>query len=132
MTQKENSGLKDAEMAVLGAAGAAGAEAALLHHNRDTGHDHDEQWQRTSDERKRDTLITNPYEGTSPITLLGGQQDRNLLGEMGYDGVNRGYVTGSPALPKDEGYISSVPNARSPGAVTPERRPKTVDFMDDV
>lgn len=137
--QEEDSSLREAEIGLLGAAAGAGAAAAIANHNKETGHDHDEQWQRTSDERKRDTLITNPYEGTSPITLLGGQQDRNLLGEMGYGGINSqyggkiGYATGSPiGLPKDEGYISSAPNAGSAGAMTPERRAKGVGFMDNV
>jgi hypothetical protein len=137
--QMEGSDLKEAELGLLGAAAGAGAAAAIASHNRETGHDHDEQWQRTSDERKRDTLITNPYEGTSPITLLGGQQDRNLLGEMGYEGIHHqyggkiGYATGSPGgLPKDEGYISSAPNARSAGAITPDHRAKGSGFMDDV
>ncbi len=133
-SQDRNSPVKAAEngLGLIGVAAAAGTAAALMNHEREASQDHDEQWNRTSDERKRDTLITNPYEGTSPITLLGGLQDRNLLGRMGYDGIDRGYATGSPgALPKDEGYISAA-NARSPGAATPERRPKGVGFMDDV
>ena len=132
--QDRNSPVKAAEngLGLVGVAAAAGTVAAIVNHEREASQDHDEQWNRTSDERKRDTLITNPYEGTSPITLLGGLQDRNLLGRMGYDGIDRGYATGSPgALPKDEGYISAA-NARSPGAATPERRPKGVGFMDDV
>lgn len=132
--QDRNSPVKAVEngLGLVGVAAVAGTAAALVNHEREASQDHDEQWNRTSDERKRDTLITNPYEGTSPVTLLGGLQDRNLLGRMGYDGVDRGYATGSPgALPKDEGYISAA-NARSPGAATPERRPKGVGFMDDI
>lgn len=124
---------RDAGTNLVEAAAGLGAAAALASHKREMAHEHDEQWQRTSDEKKRDTIITNPYEGTSPIALLGGPQDRHLLGEMGYDGLNNDYATGSPgALPKDEGYISSAPNARSPGAITPERGLKSVGFMDDV
>jgi len=133
-SQERSSPVKAAEngLGLVGVAAAAVPAAALVNHEREASQDHDEQWNRTSDERKRDTLITNPYEGTSPITLLGGLQDRNLLGRMGYDGIDHGYTTGSPgALPKDEGYISAA-NARSPGAATPERRPKGVGFMDDV
>jgi hypothetical protein len=129
--QDRNSPAKAAEngLGLVDVAAAVGTAAAIVNHDREASQDHDEQWNRTSDERKRDTLITNPYEGTSPITLLGGLQDRNLLGRMGYDGVDRGYATGSPgALPKDEGYIS----AANAGAATPERRPKGVEFMDDV
>lgn len=136
--QDRNSPVKAAEnglgLELVGATISTGAAADLANHDGQPAHDHDEQWNRTSDERKRDTLITNPYEGTSPITLLGGLQDRNLLGQMGYGEVDRGYTDGSPgALQKDEGYISSAPNnARSPGAATPDRKAKGVGFMDDV
>ncbi|RFU27811.1 hypothetical protein B7463_g8527, partial [Scytalidium lignicola] len=89
---------------------------------RDGGQD--EEWQRDSGDRKRDTLVTNPYEGTSPIAAIGG----GILGESDYEGINHNFgptkldfQSGSPAaLPKDEGYISSAPNALSPGALTPD------------
>lgn len=130
-SMQDSPGLKAAELALLSAAGGAGAAAAIAEHNRDTGHDHDDQWQRTSEDRKRDTLITNPYEGTSPVALLGPQQEQALLNNLGYDG--RGFTTGSPAaLQKDEGYISSVPNnTASPTVANLERRAKGVGFMDD-
>ncbi|EHK96370.1 hypothetical protein M7I_7930 [Glarea lozoyensis 74030] len=125
--------LKAAEAALLGAAAGAGGAAALAAHNRETGHDHEEEWQRTSGERKRDTLVTNPYEGTSPIAAIGGPLDTGLLHRSSFQGGDygppkMGYT--SPA--KDEGYMSSAPNnARSPGAFTPEQRTKGVGFMND-
>lgn len=120
--------LKAAEAALLGAAAGVGGAAALQSHNRDHSNDHDEEWARSSGERKRDTLVTNPYEGTSPIAALGGPLDPNLAV---FDPPKMGYQAGSPgALPKDEGYISSAPNARSPGAITPEPRMKGVGFLD--
>lgn len=126
-----DSGLRAAQMGLMDSA-PIGAKA----HTRDQSLD--EEWHRTSDERKRDTLITNPYEGSSPVTLLGGEKDRNLLGQLGYEGVRQslggeggGYTNGSPsAVPKDEGYISSAPNARSPGAITPEPKRGVVGFTD--
>jgi hypothetical protein len=136
--QDRNSPVKNGDngfgLGLLGAPAGAGVVKALANHEGEPAHDPDEQWNRTSDERKRDTLITNPYENTSPITLLGGLQDRNLLRQIGYGGVDRGYADGSPgALPKDEGYVSSVPkDHRSPGAPTPEPRAKGVNFMDDI
>ncbi|OBT79303.1 hypothetical protein VF21_01885 [Pseudogymnoascus sp. 05NY08] len=127
-----DSGLRAAQMGLMDSAPLGGK------HTRDQSLD--EEWHRTSDERKRDTLITNPYEGSSPVTLLGGEKDRNLLGQLGYEGVRQnlggdagGYNTGSPvgAVPKDEGYISSAPNARSPGGVvTPEPKRGVVGFTD--
>jgi hypothetical protein len=130
-SHQDSPGLKAATLALLGAAGSAGAAAAIAEHNRDTAHDQDEQWQRTSEDRKRDTLITNPYEGTSPVALLGPQQEQALLNNLGYD--SRGFATGSPGgLQRDEGYISSVPNnAPSPSIANLERRAKGVGFMDD-
>jgi hypothetical protein len=99
-----------------------------------------DEWQRTSEERKRDTLVTNPYENQSPITLLGGERDRTMLGALGYEGIkqtnngnNVGYSSGSPlGIPKDEGYISAAPNARSAGGITPEPRARGVGFTDAI
>ncbi|KAL3427770.1 hypothetical protein PVAG01_01279 [Phlyctema vagabunda] len=132
---QSESGLKAAEASLLGAAAGAGAAAAVAHHNRDASVEQDEEWQRTSVDRKRDTLITNPWEGTSPVAVLGDGLDHELLTQGGYGnhefGSKMGYQNGSPlAIAKDEGYISSAPNARSPGSHTPELRTKGVGFMD--
>ena len=128
--QVDDPGLKAAEAGLLGAAAGAGTAAAVAGHNRQVSQDQGEEWQRTSGDRKRDTLVTNPYEGTSPIAALGGGLDGDLLGQPPFQGGNR-FQSGSPGvLPKDEGYISSAPNARSPGALTPEPRGKGVGFMD--
>ncbi|KAH8592788.1 hypothetical protein B0O99DRAFT_480813, partial [Bisporella sp. PMI_857] len=126
--------LKAAEAALVGAAIGAGASAAISGHNRSVSHDNDEEWRRTSEDRKRDTLITNPYEDRSPNGAIA---THKLLGQPGFKDVNHqfsgtklNYHTSSPnALNKDEGYISSAPNARSPGAFTPEQRHKDVNFQ---
>ncbi len=135
--------LKAAEAALVGAAIGAGGAAALANrasHSREPSQDHDEEWQRTSGERKRDTLVTNPYEGTSPIAAIGGGLDRDLLGQGGYQGLNDGFMPTKlnyqnerpPPSPRDEGYISSAPNnARSAGVLTPEPRSKGVGFLDE-
>jgi len=89
---------------------AAGAMAAS--HSRQPSQEQDEDWQRTSGDRKRDTLVTNPYEGASPIANLPGI-DGNMLGPAGYgtDAYRGGFHTGSPGLGAgDEGYISAAPN----------------------
>jgi hypothetical protein len=116
--------LKAAEAALIGAAAGAGASAAIAGHNRNVSKDNDDE--RTSGERKRDTIITNPYEGTSPIAAVG---EHSLLGHEFVGTQLPAYHTSSPGVPKDEGYISSAPNARSPGAITPEPRVKGVNFM---
>ncbi|KAI5467131.1 hypothetical protein BGZ63DRAFT_418857 [Mariannaea sp. PMI_226] len=79
-------------------------------HSREPSHDVDE-WQRSSEDRKRDTLVTNPYEDASPI--VNPALNENLLGARGLNptyGVN--YSAGSPTFnPKyDEGYMSNDPN----------------------
>ncbi|CZR59564.1 uncharacterized protein PAC_09458 [Phialocephala subalpina] len=132
--QRSDPNLKAAEAALVGGAVGLGGAEALANHSRENSHDHDEEWQRTSGERKRDTLITNPYEGTSPIAAIGAL-DRDLLGQQGLENdfvpTKLTFQTARPlASPKDEGYISSAPNARSPGAMTPEQRAKGVGFMD--
>lgn len=130
--RKSDANLKAAEAALVGAAVGAGGAAALQSHNRENSHDHDEDWARTSGDRKRDTLVTNPYEGTSPIAALGGPLEASYGASQSYGPPKMGYQAGSPgALPKDEGYISSAPNARSAGATTPEPRMKGVGFLDE-
>lgn len=121
-TQNKNSALHAAESALVGAAAGAGASAAISEHNRDTDHHHnDEEWERTSNDRRRDTMETmetNPYEGMGPVPP--GTIERDLLAH-GIDPATLTHFTGSPNGPlKDEGYISAAPNPRSVGAMTPE------------
>lgn len=88
-----------ANKAVAATLAAAGAMASS--HSRQPSQEQDDEWQRTSGDRKRDTLVTNPYEGASPIANLPGL-DGNMLGA---------FHTGSPGLGgADEGYISAAPN----------------------
>ncbi|OWP03617.1 hypothetical protein B2J93_3238 [Marssonina coronariae] len=136
--QISDSNVKAAEAALVGAAVGAGGAAALARHSREASGEHDDDWQRTSGERKRDTIVTNPYEGTSPIAAIGGDLDRDLLSQSGFQGHGNNFAptkldyqpSRGPASPKDEGYISSAPNARSPEAATPEQRAKGVGFLD--
>ncbi|KAG9243350.1 hypothetical protein BJ878DRAFT_121420 [Calycina marina] len=122
--------LKAAEAALVGAAVGAGTAAAVHQGNMSS---EEEDWARTSGDRKRDTLITNPYEGTSPIAAIGG--DRDLLGQPGFGGINHqfsgqklNYQTATPTGLKDEGYISSAPNAKSPAETNQEYQQKGVKF----
>jgi hypothetical protein len=135
-SQGSDPNVKAAEAALLGAAAGVGATALAASHNRDVSREaNDEDWQRTSGERKRDTLVTNPYEDTSPIAAIGSGLDRDLLGQTTFQDTNRefggsklGYPGSPGALPKDEGYISSAPNI---GGGTPKPRIKGVGFLDN-
>ncbi|KAI0836727.1 hypothetical protein F5Y06DRAFT_101743 [Hypoxylon sp. FL0890] len=94
------------------AATIATAGALATSHSRQPSQDQDDEWQRTSGDRKRDTLVTNPYEGASPIANLPGI-DGNMLGGTGFgtDAYRGGFHTGSPGIAGgDEGYISAAPN----------------------
>ncbi|PTB74664.1 hypothetical protein M440DRAFT_1445061 [Trichoderma longibrachiatum ATCC 18648] len=71
----------------------------------------EDEWRRTSAERKRDTLLTNPYEDASPV--VNPALNDNLLASRGL-----GFNTGSPGYKYDEGYMSNGPNR------TPEVEPK--------
>ncbi|EGR45535.1 uncharacterized protein TRIREDRAFT_123540 [Trichoderma reesei QM6a] len=71
----------------------------------------EDEWRRTSAERKRDTLLTNPYEDASPV--VNPALNDNLLASRGL-----GFGTGSPGYKYDEGYMSNGPNR------TPEVEPK--------
>ncbi|KAM0356993.1 hypothetical protein ACHAP4_006700 [Fusarium culmorum] len=75
-----------------------------------------DEWQRTSDDRKRDTLITNPYEDTSPVANPA--LNDNVMAARGFGAP---YHTGSPGYnPKyDEGYMSNGNNR------TPDMQPNT-------
>ena len=107
-------------------------------HNRDGSFEpNDQDWERTSVDRKRDTLVTNPYENSSPVTLLGGERDRQVLGQLGYNGVkqnvggalNYGVTSPGGYHQKDEGYVSAQTRG-SAGATTPEPRQRGVGFTD--
>ncbi|KAF4999544.1 hypothetical protein FDECE_11488 [Fusarium decemcellulare] len=108
-----------AEVAGAAALGAAAGMAAGHGHSREPSHDHDE-WQRSSDDRKRDTLVTNPYEDASPI--VNPALNENLLGARGLNAsYGAPYHTGSPGFGQkyDEGYMSNGNNR------TPDIQPKT-------
>lgn len=112
-------GLGIAEAVGAAALGAAAGMAAT--HNDEMVKEEDE-WHRTSDERKRDTLITNPYEDASPI--VNPDLNENLLGARN---LGPAYNTGSPGFGQrhDEGYMSNGPN-RTPDAQL--SKGKAVDF----
>ncbi|KFH42265.1 hypothetical protein ACRE_070170 [Hapsidospora chrysogenum ATCC 11550] len=117
VTSNKESASSRGDLGVTEAAGAAALGAAVgmaATHSRDPSQDQDD-WQRTSDERKRDTLLTNPYEDASPV--VNPELHDNLLGTRGLNTTyDAPYSTGSPGFGQkyDEGYISNGPNPRSP------------------
>ncbi|EFX03965.1 hypothetical protein CMQ_893 [Grosmannia clavigera kw1407] len=102
-------------------------------HSRQTSQEHDE-WQRSSDDRKRDTLLTNPYEGTSPIVnedLIKSTLPAVATGAGAAAGYNASvdYATGSPLGARyDEGYETQGPG-KSPD-LTGTNKGKEVAFPD--
>ncbi|KAI0179560.1 hypothetical protein GGR52DRAFT_311686 [Hypoxylon sp. FL1284] len=103
-------GLPVTDAAAAAAVATAGALAAS--HSRQPSQEQDDEWQRTSGDRKRDTLVTNPYEGASPIANLPGL-DGNMLGAPSFnvEAYRGAFHNGSPGLAGgDEGYISAAPN----------------------
>ncbi|KAG8168557.1 hypothetical protein KVR01_001306 [Diaporthe batatas] len=95
-----------------GAAAVATAAAMAHSHSRQASQDIDDEWRRTSEDRKRDTIVTNPYEGTSPLANAPGLDiDLGQAPHFDPDGYVTGYGARSPFGPKiDEGYISQGPN----------------------
>lgn len=87
---------------VAGAAALTAAVGMAAAHSREPSQD---EWQRTSDDRKRDTLLTNPYEDASPVANPA--LNDNLLGARGLD-ASYGYNE-SPSFGHkyDEGYMSN-------------------------
>jgi hypothetical protein len=110
--QRQGSGYDLGMAAGAAALGAAAGMAAAQSHSRQPSQEHDE-WYRTSEDRKRDTLVTNPYEDSSPIANLPGIND-TMLGASPYTNspsFGDVYGTRSPLGHKvDEGYISQGPN----------------------
>lgn len=105
-------GLGLPEVAAAAAIGTIAGMASTGNHSRQPSQEQDEDWHRTSDDRKRDTLVTNPYEGASPIVNIPGLTDI-MSGQQGYDNAGYGdpYAVRSPAGHNpDEGYISQGPN----------------------
>ncbi|KAK2591434.1 hypothetical protein QQS21_010874 [Conoideocrella luteorostrata] len=105
----------------VGAAALGAAAGMAATHSHESGREDDE-WHRTSDERKRDTLVTNPYEDASPI--VNPELNDDLLAARRLD---PGFHTGSPGFGHkyDEGYMSNGPN-RTPDAQ--QAKGKAVDF----
>ncbi|PNY21666.1 Mitochondrial substrate carrier family protein L [Tolypocladium capitatum] len=107
----------------IGAAALGAAAGMAATHSREPSQDREDQdeWHRTSDDRKRDTLVTNPYEDASPI--VNPALDENLLRNRGLDAA---FHAGSPGFGQkhDEGYMSNGPNR------TPDIDPKgkAVDY----
>ena len=107
---QDRDGLGLAEAAGAAALGAAAGMAATR--SREVSQEPDD-WQRTSDERKRDTLVTNPYEDASPI--VNPELNDNLLAARGLDTP---FSAGSPgfANENDEGYLPNgldrIPDAQ--------------------
>lgn len=107
-----------------GAAAVATAAAMAHAHSRQTSEDIDNEWQRSDEDRKRDTIVTNPYEGTSPLANAPGL-DIDFPTNMPQFDPNgyMAYGAQSPFGPRiDEGYISQGPNR------TPDFRDKGKDI----
>lgn len=103
---------------------------AMISHSREPSEEHSEDFRRSSHDHKRDTIITNPYENSSPVPILPGADQQMLedaiVGQYGPPS----FPIGTPGLQQkvDEGYISQGPN-RTPDAVAVANR-KGVDLMD--
>lgn len=93
------------------------------HQIQGTDHENEGIWQRNSNERRRDTLITNPYENTSPVPAVD-TLDHDLSDFQAIDESFLPSKLSFPARginsPRDEGYVSSVPNKISQGMKTSE------------
>ncbi|KAH8699535.1 hypothetical protein BGZ61DRAFT_477531 [Ilyonectria robusta] len=122
-SQASGAGGRGLNPAEVGALGAAAGLAAAHTHSREPSHDADE-WQRSSDDQKRDTLVTNPFEDASPIANPA--LNEGLLGARGLNSsYGAPYHSGSPGFTQkyDEGYMSNGPNR------TPDADPKN-DTLD--
>lgn len=124
-TQESIHGRHGLTMEEAAGAAAVATAAAMAHsHSRQSSEDVDGEWYRTSEDRKRDTIVTNPYEGTSPLANAPGldielPSHAPRFDPHAYDQ----YDARSPFGPKiDEGYISQGPNR------TPDIKGKGIDY----
>lgn len=129
---RDGNGLGTAVGLAAGAAAIATAAALASSHNRQASQEH-EDWQRTSDDRKRDTLVTNPFEGNSPHVNIPGLGDNVMSGNAPVyqnPGFGGDFGTRSPLHNKvDEGYISQGAN-KTPDYV--RSKGKGVEFSESV
>lgn len=101
------------EVAAAAAIGTVAGMASASNASHSRQPSQDQEWHRTSEDRKRDTLLTNPYEGTSPVVNLPGLGDNLIHAQHDYNGPQYGneYAIRSPlGHNPDEGYISQGPN----------------------
>lgn len=100
------------EVAAAAAIGTVAGMATAGNHSRQPSQDPDEEWHRSSEDRKRDTLVTNPYEGAEPVVNIPGLANM-MPDQQVYDNAGYGdpYSVRSPVGHNpDEGYISQGPN----------------------
>ena len=95
------------------------AALAAISHSRQPSQEQEEEWHRTSDDKKRDTMGTNPFEGISPVA----NPHDHIFGATNY---GLGFNTGSPGgiRVEDEGYKSQDPNR------TPDFQPRQKGLAD--
>ncbi|TPX14408.1 uncharacterized protein E0L32_005372 [Thyridium curvatum] len=116
------------DLGLAGAAAVATAAALASAHNthsRQPSQEQDDEWHRTSEDKKRDTLITNPYEGASPVANLPDLGEKLFVPPaLAKAGFAPGFTTRSPLGPNDEGYISQGP------VKTPDIKGKAGEFTE--
>ena len=134
-TMDRGMGFADVAIPVTAASAAAAVvtnvgTAPFFSHSRQPSQDPSEDFRRTSHDHKRDTIITNPYENASPVTVpVLPDAGHGILDDAIPDqyGSPPAFPGGTPGLQQkvDEGYISQGPNR------TPDMRAKdeAVDFM---
>ncbi|KAI6248262.1 hypothetical protein HI914_03543 [Erysiphe necator] len=90
-------------------------------HREDKDHEADngEEWGRDSLDRKRETIVTNPYENTSPVAAAD-VIDRHLPEFKSFAPSKLSLPERGVSYPRNEGYTSPIHN-QSPGALTPEQ-----------
>lgn len=89
-----------------------------------------EEWRRDSSERKRDTLVTNPYENSSPAAA-NNSLDCEITGFQGFE-RKLSYQARGFNLSRDEGCnVSSSSTSRSPQPTTPKSVKENANITPD-
>ncbi|RKF58620.1 hypothetical protein GcC1_181023 [Golovinomyces cichoracearum] len=92
--------------------------------NKDREPNDVEDWGRDTTERKRDTLVTNPYENTSPVGAAD-VLDREISEYHGLSPSRLPYQD-QGTRSKNERYISPEPDHSLGGSLTPEQKPRNI------
>ncbi|TQS37151.1 hypothetical protein Golomagni_02385 [Golovinomyces magnicellulatus] len=122
--------LSDRSLTPISDKEAKGKKSEESENNKDFEPNDLEDWGRDTTERKRDTLVTNPYENTSPVAAAD-VLDREISEFQGLSPSKLPYQD-QDTRSKNDRYTSPEPNNSLGGSLTPEQKPRNIGDASDL